>query len=82
MQPGEFVIGFTTETLTLNGKFGCFLSARGSCAQIGLSVLIGSNFAEPDTDNPQALEMVNVSKLPIKLVVGMPIAKGIFSPLN
>ena len=37
LEPGKFILGFTKEKLKLNGRYGCLLSARGSCAQIGLS---------------------------------------------
>lgn len=78
LNPGDFILGYTTEHLSLKNNFACFLSTRGSCAQAGLSVLLGSDFAEPDTDNPQMLEIHNVSKSPIKLENGMKIVKGIF----
>lgn len=78
LQPGDFVLGFTAEHLSLKGNFACFLSARGSCAQVGLSVLLSSVFAEPDTDNAIILEIHNVGNSPIKLEAGMKIVKGIF----
>lgn len=82
LQPAQFILGYTKETLQLNGNYACLLSARGSCAQIGLSVLIGSHFAEPDTNGKQILEITNVSGLPILLFGDMLIVKGIFMPLN
>ncbi len=82
LEPGQFVLGFTKEKLTLNGKYACMLSARGSCAQIGLSILLGSHFAEPDTDCKQTLEISNVSKSPILLFRDMPIVKGVFMPIS
>lgn len=80
--PGMFVVGFTNERIVLNGKYGCFLSNRSSCAQMGLSVLLGSDFAEPDTNGTQALEIHNVSDSIIRLIPGMKIAKGIFMPIG
>jgi deoxycytidine triphosphate deaminase len=78
LNPGEFVLGYTEEHISLKNKYGCFLSTRGSCAQAGLSVLLGSDFAEPDTDNCIILEIHNASNCPIKLETGMKIVKGIF----
>ena len=78
LNPGDFVLGYTAEHLALKNKYACFLSTRGSCAQAGLSILLGSDFAEPDTDNPLVLEIHNVSNSPIKLEAGMKIVKGIF----
>ena len=82
LKPGQFVLGFTKEKLTLNGKFACLLSARSSCAQIGLNILLGSHFAEPDTDCKQTLEILNVSDLSIILLSGMGIVKGVFMPVE
>lgn len=82
LEPGQFLLGYTKEKLTLNGKYACLLSARGSCAQIGLSILLGSHFAEPDTDCKQTLEITNVSKSPILLFRDMPIVKGVFMPIS
>lgn len=82
LQPGQFVLGFTKEHLKLNNKFACILSARGSCAQIGLNILLGSHFAEPDTDGQLVLEISNVSGLPIVLFSNMLIVKGVFIPIT
>jgi deoxycytidine triphosphate deaminase len=78
LQPGQFVLGFTKEHLKLNNKFACTLSARGSCAQIGLNILLGSHFAEPDTDSQLVLEISNVGGIPIMLFANMLIVKGVF----
>lgn len=78
LDPNAFILGYTEENLKLNGKFGCFFSARGSCAQIGLNLLLSSTFAEPDTDGKITLEIHNASNSPILLRAGMKIVKGIF----
>lgn len=82
LQPGDFVLGFTKEHIALNNKFACFLGTRGSCAQIGLNVLLGSDFAEPDTDNNIILEIHNAGNSSIKLEAGMMIVKGIFARIE
>ncbi len=82
LNPEEFLLGLTQEKLSLNGNFACLLSNRGSCAQIGLDVLLSSTFAEPDTNNVQTLEIKNIGQCPILLLPGMSIAKGIFLPLG
>jgi deoxycytidine triphosphate deaminase len=82
LEPNGFVLGYTEEKLSLRGKYGCFLSTRGSIAQMGLSVLLGSTFAEPDTDQTITLEIHNVSRAPIRLEAGMKLVKGIFIPVG
>lgn len=78
LQPGEFVLGYTQEILSLNGKYACMLSVRGSCAQIGLNALLSDSFAEPDTDGCLALAIHNAGQSAILLQVGMKIVKGVF----
>lgn len=82
LRPGEFVLGFTAEHLALRDKYACFLGTRGSCAQAGLSVLLSSSIAEPDTDNAIILEIHNAGSSPIKLEKGMKIVKGVFMPVS
>ncbi len=82
LQPNQFVLGFTREALTLNGKFACLLNARASCAQVGLDTLLSSTLAEPDTDGIMIIEMHNASASPILLTPGMGIAKGVFYRLE
>ncbi len=82
LQPNQFVLGYTQEKLSLKNAYGCFLSARGSCAQIGLNVLLSSTFAEPDTDSVLTLEIHNASPNPILLQPRLKIVKGIFFPVS
>lgn len=79
LQPGEMILGYTHESITLNGKYVCFLSVRRSCASVGLNVLLSDTFVEPDTDGKLTLEIVNIGPSPIVLMTGLPIVKGIFT---
>jgi len=78
IQPDAFVVGFTREHVTLNGKYACLLSNRSSLAQMGLNTILDSTLAEPSTDGNFALEIYNAGSNPIKLFSGMAIVKGIF----
>src|SRR3989344_7798113 len=78
LQPGDFVVGYTRENVTLNNKYVCLLSGRSTQAQLGLDVTQSSFLAERDTDNVFALEINNNTRIPIKIYAGMKIAKGIF----
>jgi dCTP deaminase len=82
LEPGEFILGKTFEHLRLSGNIACFLSTRGSCAQIGLNVLHGSHFVEPATDRQLIIEIANSSRVGIRLYPGLPIVKGIFATLD
>ena len=56
LDPGEFVVGFTAEKLTLPQGIYCILGTRGSRAQLGLDVLQSSTLVEPGSDNQLALK--------------------------
>lgn len=78
LQPNEFIIGYTNETVTLPDNILCILGTRGSMAQIGLNVLQSSIIAEPGTNNIFALEISNHNTIPIKILPGLKICKGVF----
>jgi dCTP deaminase len=78
LNPGDFIVCFTEEKITLNGNVGCFLSTRSSLAQMGLNVTQGSMYAESDTDNVFALEISNHGVSPVRLTHGLRIVKAVF----
>ncbi len=82
LEPGEFIVGFTQEKITLGPGLFCILGTRGSRAQLGLDVLQSSTLVEPGSDNQLALEICNHSKSRIRLRAGDRIVKGIFLQLT
>ena len=78
LDPGEFIVGFTQEKIVLGKNIACLLTARGSRAQSGLSVLHSDLFIEPESNGAMALAISNVSNMPIRLLPGIKIVKGIF----
>jgi deoxycytidine triphosphate deaminase len=82
LEPGQMILGYTQEELQLNNMYTCFLSVRRSCASIGLHVLFGDMFAEPNTSSKLTLEIINVGPSPIRITANIPIIKGIFNSLS
>ncbi len=78
LQPGEFSIGLTKEKITLVPNIACFLSNRGSIAQMGVDALQSSTFVEPKSGNQLRLEIKNNSKKSITLAAGTKIIKAVF----
>ncbi len=82
LQPGEFIICHTAETLKLAKNIACFLAMRGAKGQMGLDALGGEIFCEPGSeggwDGKLMLEMTNKGPYPIKLFSGVTIVKAIF----
>lgn len=75
LPPGGFAVFHTYEKLTLNGKYIGILSTRATVATMGIDVMQGSLFCEPDTDNVIALETTNRGTLPVVLYPGTKIIK-------
>jgi Deoxycytidine deaminase len=78
LKPGDFIVGYTKEKVTLNHKYVCLLSGRSTQAQMGLDITQSSFLAELDTDNTFVLEISNSGNMPIRVLPGMKIAKGVF----
>ena len=81
LKPGSFVLMYTNEKVTLNGKYLCLLGTRSTIAQMGLDVAQSSSIAEPSTNNCFILEITNNRPLPVRLFPGTKIAKGIFAQI-
>ncbi len=82
LQPDEFAVGLTNEKITLAQSICCFLSTRGSVAQMGVDTLQSSTFVEPGSNNQLKLEIKNNSNVPVTLAKGTKIVKGIFSEIK
>ena len=82
LKPNEFIVGCSKEHLTLNNEVAAILSTRGPIAQMGLSVLLSSAYAEPGTENHIAFEVHNVSGMPIKLFPDLKLVKATFVALS
>ncbi len=82
LEPGAFLVCKSKEHIRLSDDIAGILSTRGSRAQAGLSILLGSMFIEPGTDNPIALELHNVSGFPLQIFPHVPVVKIMFLPLS
>lgn len=81
IHPGEFLLGATNEKIVLGNQVAGLLEGRSSLARIGLLVHATASLVQPGFKGYLTLEMTNVSNLPIKLFVGMRVAKIAFMPL-
>ena len=82
IQPNEHVLGITAEIVALNDKYACSLSNRAGLAMLGLDVSQSSFYCEPDTTHAYTMEMTNNGPFPIRLHVGLRIAKAIFMEVS
>lgn len=78
LQPGEFVLGSTMETVTLGKRMGAWLDGRMKLARYGVSVHQASSFCDPDRSNVFTLEIFNAGKNSVALYPGLRVGALVF----
>ena len=76
--PGQIVLASTIETVELSPMFAGRVEGKSSLGRLGLMVHVTAGFIDPGFKGKITLEMVNLSPLPIKLYMDMPIAQICF----
>lgn len=78
LQPGDFILGCTAETVGLPPDLYGLISPLSHVARFGLALHCGADFVNPGFGGAAAtaltLELVNHNPSPIELTAGMPIA--------
>jgi dCTP deaminase len=82
LQPGEFVLASTLETITLPNDIVGRLDGRGSLGRLGLLVHATAGFVDPGWTGKLTLELSNAAKMPIAIYCGMKIAQISFLRLS
>jgi dCTP deaminase len=75
LQPGEFVLASTLETITLPDDIVARLDGRGSLGRLGLLVHATAGYVDPGWTGKLTLELSNAAKMPIAIYCGMKIAQ-------
>ncbi|MEI7741854.1 MAG: hypothetical protein WCJ29_05135 [bacterium] len=78
LQPGEFALLETAETVFLGSGLTCMLSTRPTIAQMGLDVMQGSSLCLPGKETKFVLETTNAGPARVRIYAGVRIAKGVF----
>lgn len=82
MQPGEFALACTAESVRFGRAIAGRLEGKSSLARLGLTVHVTAGFFDPGFEGYPTLELVNHAPLPIRLYPGMPIAQMSFFRLD
>ena len=82
LQPDEFVLASTSETITLPDDIVGRLDGRGSLGRLGLLVHATAGFVDPGWTGKLTLELSNVAKMPIAIYPGMRICQISFLRLT
>jgi dCTP deaminase len=82
LHPGEFVLGTTLERVRLPDDLVARLEGKSSLGRLGLIVHATAGFVDPGFKGTLTLEITNLTRVPIVLWPGKPIAQLSFMTLD
>jgi dCTP deaminase len=82
IHPGEFVLGRTQEHVELPDDIVARIEGKSSLGRLGLIVHATAGFVDPGFKGTLTLEITNLTRVPIKLYAGLPIAQLSFMTLD
>jgi dCTP deaminase len=82
IHPGEFVLGRTLEWVELPDDIVARIEGKSSLGRLGLIVHATAGFCDPGWKGTLTLELNNLTRVPIKLYPGLPIAQLSFMALD
>jgi dCTP deaminase len=82
IHPGEFVLGSTLEYVELPDDIVARIEGKSSLGRLGLIVHATAGFVDPGFRGTLTLEITNLTRVPIKLYAGLPIAQLSFMALD
>jgi dCTP deaminase len=82
IHPGEFVLGRTQEYVELPEDVVARIEGKSSLGRLGLIVHATAGFVDPGFRGTLTLEITNLTRVPIKLYAGLPIAQLSFMALD
>jgi len=83
IQPQQFVLGHTEETVSVSTKLGFIIEGRSTLARLGISVEQSATIVDPGHDTrPITLEIYNCGPSPVTLYKGMSVARALVFKLS
>jgi len=82
IHPGEFCLGRTLERVALPDDIVARIEGRSSLGRLGLIVHATAGFIDPGWEGTLTLEFNNLTRVPIRLYAGLPIAQLSFMTLD
>src|ERR687889_2641689 len=82
IHPGEFCLGRTLERVELPDDLVARVEGKSSLGRLGLIVHATAGFVDPGFRGTLTLEITNLTRVPIKLYAGLPIAQLSFMALD
>src|SRR3989344_6395105 len=82
VQPGEFVLGVTQETIKLPDDLVARVEGRSSLGRLGIIVHSTAGFVDPGFEGTITLEISNLNRLPVALYPGMRVCQLAFERMT
>ena len=82
IHPGEFALGRTREYVEIPDDIVARIEGKCSLGRLGLIVHATAGFVDPGFKGTLTLEITNLTRVPIKLYTGLPIAQLSFMALD
>src|SRR3990167_3212377 len=82
VQPGEFVLGVTQETLKLPDDLVARVEGRSSLGRLGIIVHSTAGYIDPGFEGTITLEITNINRMPIALYPGMRVGQFAFQTMT
>ena len=82
VQPGDFVLGVTAETITLSNNLVARVEGRSSLGRLGIIVHSTAGFVDPGFSGTITLEITNINRMPVALYPGMRVCQLAFETLT
>ena len=82
IHPGEFALGRTQEYVEIPDDLVSRIEGKSSLGRLGLIVHATAGFVDPGFKGTLTLEITNLTRVPIKLYDGLPIAQLSFMTLD
>ncbi len=82
IHPGEFCLGRTLEWVQIPDDIVARIEGKSSLGRLGLIVHATAGFCDPGFEGSLTLELNNLTRVPIRLYPGLPIAQLSFMTLD
>jgi dCTP deaminase len=82
VQPGEFVLGVTMESITVPDDLVVRVEGRSSLGRLGIIVHSTAGFVDPGFSGTITLEISNLNRLPVALYPGMRVCQLAFEVMS
>ena len=82
VQPGEFVLGVTQETIKVPDDLVVRVEGRSSLGRLGIIVHSTAGFVDPGFEGTITLEISNLNRLPVALYPGMRVCQIAFEQMT